>query len=158
MALRRLAFIALFAIPGLLQPVLCQVGSGGGGGYVAGFVGGSASLKGFPYTAEFVIKTVQTLGDGTHITQQQKQFQARDSEGRTRNEMYFAGVAGGDADLPVMVMIQDPISGHLIHLNPRQKTATVTTFGPHPPGGGSTDSTANFCADDSSASKSAGFD
>jgi hypothetical protein len=138
MALRRSAFLTVFAASGLLQPALCQVGSGGGGGFVTGSIVGSAGftipgLKGMPYSAEFVIKRVQTLADGTHITQEQKQFQARDSEGRTRTEIYLPDMAGGNADQPTMVTIQDPTSGQFIHLNAQQKTATVQTFGQHTP-------------------------
>jgi hypothetical protein len=138
MALRRLAFLPVFIASGLLQPALCQIGGGGGGGFVTSSIVGSVGstvpgLKGVPYSAEFVVKRVQTLADGTHITQEQKQFQARDSEGRTRTEIYLPDMAGGNADRPTMVTIQDPASGQFIHLNVQQKTATVQTFGMHIP-------------------------
>jgi hypothetical protein len=138
MPLRRPTFLAVVAVAGLSHPALCQVGGGGGGGLVtASIVGSSGStisgIKAAPYSAEFVTKSVQTLADGTHITQQQKRIQARDSEGRTRTEIYMLDLPGGNADQPTMISIQDPTTGQFIHLNARQKTATVQTFGLHTP-------------------------
>ena len=129
MRLRRSACLALFAVSGLLQPAFCQmIGSGGGIGFVSGFGGSMSGLKGFPYSAEFVTKTVQTLADGTHITREQKEIQARDSEGRTRNEVYLPEGEGSLANQPVMVTIIDPVGGQFIHLNAQQKTANVSPF------------------------------
>jgi hypothetical protein len=138
MPLRRSTFLAVVAVSGLLQPSICQIGSGGGGSFVTGSIVASAGstipgLKGMPFSAEFVVKRAQTLADGTHITQQQKQFQARDSEGRTRTEIYMPDMAGANADQPPIVTIYDPISGQFIHLNAQQKTATVQTFALHTP-------------------------
>jgi hypothetical protein len=75
---------------------------------------------------------MQTLADGMQITTHQgKQLEARDSAGRTRNEMYLPERPPGshrDSDQPIFVTIVDPVAGHFIHLDPRQKTATVTRF------------------------------
>jgi hypothetical protein len=120
------ALVVLTSSP--FQPAFCQIGSGIGGS-VGSFSLPDARCKGLPYSAEIVSKTVQTLSDGTHITSEQKRVEARDSEGRTRNEIYLSdGAPGKDADQLVLVIISDPIGGQLIHLNPRQKTAMVNSF------------------------------
>jgi Surface antigen variable number repeat len=124
MALRRSAAAALFAIATCVLPACSQIGSGGGGGSVSFSYGMSgAALKGLPFSAEFVSQTVQTLSDGTHITHQQKQFQARDSEGRTRNEMYFPDSAGADprSGQLLAVIIMEPAGGQFITSAPSRR-------------------------------------
>jgi hypothetical protein len=133
MALRRPA-AALFVITAFVLPAYSQTKSATGTGSVSFSVGLSGTgIKGFPYSAEFVTETVQTLADGTRITSQQKQVQTRDSQGRTRQEVYFPDSVGADQQpaQPVFVMIMDPIGGRFIHLNMRQKTANVNEFGIH---------------------------
>jgi hypothetical protein len=132
MALRRSLLLAISL--GCL-PSLCQIGSGGGVG-VASISTSSISTSGFnnraglPFSAEIVTTTVQTLADGTQITTHQgKQLMARDAAGRTRTEIYLPDLPPGihrDSDQPIFVTIVDPVAGQMIHLNPRQKTATVT--------------------------------
>lgn len=118
---------ALVVLTGFtFRPALSQ------GGISAGF--GSVAISdsrctGLPYSAEIISRTVQTLSDGTHITSEQKRVEARDSQGRTRHEIYISnGVADPDSNQPVFVFISDPVGGQLIHLNPRQKIATVNLF------------------------------
>jgi hypothetical protein len=76
---------------------------------------------------------VRTLADGTRITDEQKRFEARDSEGRTRNETYLpdsvAKMRNQPADQPMFITIADPVSSQRIHLNPGQKTAIVDSVG-----------------------------
>jgi len=78
-----------------------------------GMPGGA--VTGVPYSAEQVTEHLQTLADGTRITQpSQKVMFYRDSQGRTRTERSFplrpgaaaAGVAG-----PSLIEIADPVSG-----------------------------------------------
>jgi hypothetical protein len=129
MALRRLLFLActLFCLPSF-----CQIGSGGGGGFASMSSSPGYDRKGLPYSAEFVTTRVQTLADGTQITtHQDKQFQARDSAGRTRSEVYLPERLQGShraSDQPIFITIADPVAGQFIHLDPRQKIATVTPF------------------------------
>ena len=128
MALRRSLFLAcsLFCLHSF-----CQIGSGGGGGF-ASISSPSPSRTGVPFSVEFVTTRVQTLADGTQITTHQgKQFQTRDSAGRTRSEVYPPEPPSGghrDSDQPIFVTIMDPVAGHFIHLDPRHKTATITPF------------------------------
>jgi hypothetical protein len=61
-------------------------------------------VTGAPYSAEVVYEHIQTLADGTHITQKaQSTKQYRDSEGRTRIETSPGGAQ--------VVEIHDPVSG-----------------------------------------------
>jgi hypothetical protein len=122
------SFFPLAALIALasFQPAPCQVGSGIGAS-VGSFALSDARCKGLPYSAEIVSRTVQTLSDGTHITSEQRRREARDSEGRTRNEIYMSNgrVGARDEDQPAFIFISDPVGGQWIHLNPRQKTAIV---------------------------------
>jgi hypothetical protein len=86
-------------------------------------------ITGEPYSAELVTTRIQTLADGTRITHVSKQIQARDSQGRTRMEVYpdeSQHIPGRDANQPVFVAIFDPASGQNTYLDPRQKTAIVS--------------------------------
>lgn len=88
-----------------------------------------------PFSAEMITTQVQTLADGTQITRVSKQVQMRDSQGRTRTEIYFSEDAlAGDASggQPMFLTIFDPVANQFIHLDPRQKLATVSHFGPPP--------------------------
>jgi hypothetical protein len=92
-------FAALVLTSFMFQPALSQVGSGIGGGT---FVFSDTRSTGLPYSAEIISKTVQTLPDGTHITSEQRRVDIRDSEGRTRHELYMEnGAAAEGAKLPV---------------------------------------------------------
>jgi hypothetical protein len=123
-----LPFAALVLTGFMFQPALGQIGSGIGAS-AGSFALSDTRCTGLPYSAEIISKTVQTLPDGTHITSEQKRVDMRDSEGRTRHEMYMSnGAADQDSNQPVFVFISDPVGGQLIHLNPRQKTATVNSF------------------------------
>jgi hypothetical protein len=121
------SFVALVVLTGFtFQPALSQSGIGASFGSVTI---SNSRCTGLPYSAEIISKTVQTLSDGTHITSEQKRVETRDSQGRTRHEMYMSnGAADPDSNQPVFVFISDPVGGQLIHLNPRQKTGTVNSL------------------------------
>jgi hypothetical protein len=96
-------------------------------------------VRGFPYSADEVTETTQTLADGTHITQKRPAKVYQDSEGRTRREEYFGPPRGteGQENSPRMVHIFDPVAGVIYYLNPRNHTAHMTELQrptpPHPP-------------------------
>ncbi len=132
----------LFAPVLLAFAAMAQTGSGGGsvgavvtasGGFVSNTpwftangptIGGHA-VTGMPYSAEEITEHVQTLADGTHITQTSARTKFyRDSEGRTRIERSFMlppGAVGNSG--PNVIEISDPASGTHYMLEPRNHTA-----------------------------------
>lgn len=115
-----LAAAALLAAPSALTQSAPEI---------VGTPSGMHGLAGEPYSATFSTTHHQTLADGTEITHISKTVRCRDSLGRTRFEFYaVAGTANADPVVPIMVTIMDPVSGQIIHLFPRQKTATLTTM------------------------------
>lgn len=83
-------------------------------------------ITGVPYSAEQHQEHVQTLADGTHITQTQTvQKMWRDSQGRTRNERPLVMLlnAANVPDVPIIVQIQDPVAGYMYVLDPDKKIA-----------------------------------
>ena len=67
-------------------------------------------VTGLPYSGERVTESVQTLADGTHITQTtQTIMMYRDSAGRTRTEHMVTTPSG--VAIPGMVRIADPVAG-----------------------------------------------
>jgi hypothetical protein len=82
-----------------------------------------------PYSATFITTRVQTLADGTTITHVQREIRSRDSQGRTRTEIYVEeGLPDRNPDEPINVMLFDPTTGQHISLNPRRKTAQVMSM------------------------------
>src|SRR5712671_1714496 len=82
-----------------------------------------SSVTGAPYSATQTTEHIQTLADGTHITQpEQKALMYRDSAGRTRSESY-PGSPRSDQPAPVMVFIIDPVAGFRYQLDSREKIA-----------------------------------
>lgn len=89
-------------------------------------------VTGAPYSAEQVTEHVQTLVDGTHITQPAQTTKLyRDSAGRTRTERSFPlppGVLGNVADVPSFIEISDPVAGVRYTLEPHNQTARRMTM------------------------------
>ena len=90
-------------------------------------------VTGEPYSAEVVYERIQTLADGTHITQKaQSTKQYRDSDGRTRTETFPGGAQVAE--------IHDSVSGfryllevqnHVAHrfVPPADNTSGVASHG-----------------------------
>jgi hypothetical protein len=113
-----------------------QAGAGGPVTAVAfGAIAGSGGVvTGAPYSATITNESVQTLADGTHITQSSSGTTARDSQGRTRQDAPLPALGNLSAtDAPHLVFIQDPVAGASYTLNLTDKTAWK---GPVPPAGG----------------------
>jgi hypothetical protein len=83
-----------------------------------------APIQGAPYSATMTNENVQTLADGTRITQTSTGNVARDSEGRTRQDAALPAIGNlSAADAPHLVFIQDPVAKTAYTLNLTDKTA-----------------------------------
>jgi hypothetical protein len=105
------------------------------GAFAFGAFGGGPgpAVKGAPYSATITNESVQTLADGTHITQGSSGSTARDSQGRTRQDAPLPSIGNlSAADAPHLVFLQDPVAGASYTLNLTDKTAWKN---PMPPGG-----------------------
>src|SRR5215475_3219814 len=82
-------------------------------------------VKDAPYSADAVTEMTQTLGDGNRIVRNSSAKIYRDSAGRTRREqaMKAVGPWAVSGDAPIMISINDPVSGVNYNLNPNTKTA-----------------------------------
>jgi hypothetical protein len=85
-------------------------------------------VAGAPYSGEEVSESVQTLADGTRITQTYRSTKVyRDSFGRTRRERSLFGGGTNYAqqftNAPVIVEIDDPVAGVRYILDPQNKVA-----------------------------------
>ena len=99
-----------------------------------GALGGPAGVvTGAPYSATITNESVQTLADGTHITQSSSGTTARDSQGRTRQDAPLPAIGNlAAAGAPHLVFIHDAVAGVSYTLNLTDKTAWKN---PMPPGG-----------------------
>ncbi|MEZ5403776.1 MAG: hypothetical protein R2729_29115 [Bryobacteraceae bacterium] len=97
----------------------------------AGPMSSAKVVKGAPYTAEGISETVQVLADGTRITRRNTKKFARDSQGRTREEITLStlGPWAASGDAIRMVHILDPVAGEMIILNEKEKTARRLKIG-----------------------------
>jgi hypothetical protein len=121
------------------QPVM--VSTGGAFGGAIGFEGSPLSplnqVAGQPYSAQQETQTVQTLADGTHITNgTQKVMYYRDSQGRTRTERTAMTPPGflsaSSAAPPVFIEITDPVAGYRYSFDSNSHTVHRMPIGPMP--------------------------
>jgi len=96
------------------------------------------TVTGAPYSAQIVSQRSQTLGDGTHVTQQSTGAVYRDSAGRVRHEMSMPALGSltGSKQAPRVVFISDPVAGY--HYVLHADTKTVDRI-PAPPADASKD-------------------
>lgn len=104
-----------------------------GGWFFSGPMGSLSSgpVTGAPYSADQTTEHVQTLADGTHITQTivgTKLY--RDGMGRSRTERTISPNGQSTAVVfPAFIDIFDPVAGyHHYVLNPRNHTARRLTW------------------------------
>lgn len=92
---------------------------------VGGF--GGRVVTGAPFSAQVTRETVQVLSDGTRIDRRTSDNIARDSAGRTRQEMTFENIgplsASGQA--PHIAFIRDPAAGKSYILNENKQTVST---------------------------------
>jgi len=98
-------------------------------------------VTGAPYCGTHESETTQTLGDGTHITRKSKQHVCRDSQGRTRTEMFLVNGQGEVSQNPMNINIVDPVehvqylldvNRHWAHRIPQPPTPPVPQQTPPP--------------------------
>jgi len=101
----------------------------------AAFGPSASPVQGAPYSATITNETVQTLADGTRIVQSSTGTTARDSQGRTRQEMPLPSIGSlSAANAPRLVFIHDPVSQMSYTLNLTDKTAQqLSPLPPLPP-------------------------
>jgi hypothetical protein len=90
----------------------------------------TTSKAGAPYSLVQETHRSSTLADGTHIEETSRTAHMyRDSEGRTRMEVYISMPHGSErAPELAFVTIIDPVAGKSYSLNPHTQTATETGF------------------------------
>ena len=87
-------------------------------------MGPGAVVQGAPYSATIVNESTQTLADGNRIVQRVTGNTARDSQGRTRQDMSLPMIGNmSAANAPHLVFIQDPVAHTGYTLNLTDKTA-----------------------------------
>jgi hypothetical protein len=131
---------------GAAQPTVLFYRTSQGAGATASVRAGRpdrAPVQGAPYSAQMTTEAIQTLADGNRIVEKATGFVARDSLGRTRQQMELPAIGHLSAvNLPQIVFIQDPVAQMAYTLNLSDKTAHRTTglpsaiAGPGPLGSG----------------------
>lgn len=91
-------------------------------------IAGSAAVQGAPFSATINNKSVQTLADGNQIVQTTTGSIARDSQGRTRQELPAPPLGPAGMRAPRLVIIQDPVSATAYSLDLTEKTAHEMPF------------------------------
>src|ERR1700680_454374 len=106
---------------------------------VAGGFANTSPVQGAPYSATVVNEYIQTLADGNRIVQHTTGSTARDSQGRTRQDMAPPPIGNmSPANAPHIVFIQDPVAQTAYTLNLTDKPAhkmPTPPAGPPPPAG-----------------------
>ena len=101
--------------------------------------GPGVPVQGQPYSATITNESIQTLADGNRIVQSTSGTVARDSEGRTRQDMNLPSIGNlSAANAPHLVVIQDPVAQTSYTLDLTDKTAQkmpAPPMGPVPPPG-----------------------
>jgi hypothetical protein len=84
----------------------------------------SAPVQDAPYSATITTESVQMLADGNRIAVKTAGFVARDSLGRTRQEMELPAIGNLSAvKIPQIAFIQDPVAQVSYTLNLTERTA-----------------------------------
>ena len=123
---RLLSATVLFAA----LPLFAQ-GPGGPGPADHGFEGrgpglARAAVTNAPYSATFTSTSTEKLQDGTVLTRISTRTVARDSLGRTREEITMPARSGStDGKTHTMVVILDPVAHTVTRLRPEEKVAVV---------------------------------
>jgi hypothetical protein len=141
-SLAALAIVMLFAMSAFAQTSVAATSVGTNGAATMHFGSPPLAMRpitGAPYSGEQVHETVQTLVDGTHITQTMPATKVyRDSLGRTRAErQMFRGPVGfgpNVPDAPFIIEIIDPVAQCRYTLDTQNKVAHRQELGASRPG------------------------
>lgn len=115
--------------PILGPPLQIQIADRVAGGGAVAFTAGpalrdAAPVQGAPYSASITNESVQTLADGNRIVQTTTGTIARDSLGRTRQDLPLPAIGNvAPANAPHLVFLQDPVAQTSYTLNLNDKTA-----------------------------------
>ncbi len=122
--MKRTVILALaVASIALAQPEPKQINISVGGGAGLMQMSPGSTVQGAPYSATAVNESIQTLGDGNRIVQRTSGMMARDSQGRTRQDMALPPIGNmSAANAPQLVFIQDPVAKTAYQLNLTDKT------------------------------------
>jgi len=134
----RLVFLSLalcFSQPSFSQSTVTSAVSAPGDGRVAEWMYGEhiPAVPGLPFSAKVELELVNQLQDGTLINHKTYNLDARDSQGRTRNEArnWINPTSGAEPRL-IRIELYDPSTGR-INVFPLTKTARQWTVGPAVP-------------------------
>lgn len=129
----RLLILLAFSIIAAFGQEEHVASSGGfiGGPRLTASVGpGAPVVTGMPYSAEEVTEFIQTLGDGTRLTNTSTAQIYRDSQGRTRIEHSMPALLGqAGADERVIIEISDPVAHVHYTIRPSQKAVYKVVIG-----------------------------
>ena len=120
--------LAAGGILGVALTASCQTSAGTVVGTVTGTVGTGSAVAGRPYTAHFRITSEQTLANGTTITRETTEINARDSQGRQFSSV-TTPLPGNKAE-QTTVHISDPVARTRTRWTSLGKVATVTPMMP----------------------------
>lgn len=116
--------------------VVYQSGGLAGSVTIATGKANSSPVQGAPYSATITNESVQTLADGNRIVQTSSGNTARDSQGRTRQDMALPTLGNLSAEnAPHLVFIMDPVAQASYTLNLTDKTAQKVSTTSGGPGG-----------------------
>jgi hypothetical protein len=85
-------------------------------------------VTGKPYSGEATTEAVQTLGDGTRITNRNTTKVYRDKDGRTRREQALGTLGAGSAVSKQLIFIHDPVAKADYVLDPETRIARKITL------------------------------
>jgi hypothetical protein len=127
MELRRIALgLLLLPLAGMLNAQM--IGSAPGAPLPPNTPVIPTTIRNAPFSAVVVTEYDRVLDNGNHIHRETRGKVYRDDQGRVRTETEFA-TPGNASDQFLRVTILDPLQHTVVHLDPRNKVATVTRTG-----------------------------
>ena len=127
MRLRRFSLgLLLLPLAGILQAQIIGVSPNGPLPPNVGVI--PTTIKNAAFSAVVITQYDRVIGNGNHIHRETRGKVYRDDQGRVRTETEFSTPGNGGEQF-LRVTILDPVQHTVIHLDPRNKIATVTHTG-----------------------------